>query len=141
MNEKVTNTAKNKAVLNKPLSFVILMLGITFGILNLQLVLGDEQHSVWMDALYGLLAFVGIFLSLFWVFDSKNTRVTDDYVEKGKRRIYWHEVTGSTSNDFSVVIMAGEKRVVVNYYAYRQPEKLIEAIRQYLSGSDSRKPE
>lgn len=138
MNEKVTDTAKNKAVLNKPLSFVILMLGITFGILNLQLVLGDEQQSLWMDALYGLLAFVGIFVSLFWVFDSRNTRVTGDYVEKGKRRIYWHEVTGSTSNDFSVVIMAGEKRVVVNYYAYRQPEKLMEVIKQHLSRS---KPE
>lgn len=138
MNEKVTDTAKNKAVLNKPLSFVILMLGITFGILNLQLVLGDEQQSLWMDALYGLLAFVGIFVSLFWVLDSKNTRVTDDYVEKGKRRIYWHEVTGSASNDFSVVIMAGEKRVVVNYYAYRHPENLIEVIKQHLSRS---KPE
>ncbi len=132
MSEKSSDMDKNYAILNKPLSFVILMLGMTFGVLNLQLVLGGEEQSIWMNALYGFLAFVGILVSLFWVFDSKNTRVTDEYVEKGKNRIHWREVTSSKSNDFSIVISAGEKRIVVNYYAYRDPEGLMKEIQSRL---------
>lgn len=136
MNEKSSDMDKNCAILNKPLSFVILMLGMTFGVLNLQLVLGGEEQSIWMNALYGFLAFVGIFVSLFWVFDSKNTRVTNEYVEKGRNRIHWHEVTSCKSNDFSIVISAGEKRIVVNYYAYRDPEGLMKEIQSRLAPKD-----
>lgn len=130
------NSTENSAILNKPLAFVILMLGMTFGVLNLQLVLGGEQHGMLMNILYGFLAFVGIFVSLFWVFDSKNTRITDEYVEKGKNRILWSEVTSSKSNDFSIVISTGEKRIVVNYYAYRDPEGLMKEIQSRLPVKD-----
>ncbi|CZF82589.1 hypothetical protein GCE9029_03318 [Grimontia celer] len=135
MSEKPSDMDKNHAILNKPLSFVILMLGMTFGVLNLQLVLGGEEQSLLMNLLYGFLAFVAIFVSLFWVFDSKNTRVTDEYVEKGKSRIYWHEVTHAKSNEFSIVISASKIRVVVNYYAYRNPEGLMKEIQSRLPNS------
>ncbi|CZF86498.1 hypothetical protein [Grimontia marina] len=89
-----------------------------------------------MNILYGFLAFVGIFVSLFWVFDSKNTRITDEYVEKGKNRILWSEVTSSKSNDFSIVISTREKRIVVNYYAYRNPEGLMQEIQSRLTNPE-----
>ncbi len=47
------NPQPNYAELNKALAFVILMLGVAFGIMNLQLAFSDEHQSIWLGALYG----------------------------------------------------------------------------------------
>lgn len=127
------NPQPNYAELNKALAFVILMLGVAFGIMNLQLAFSDEHQSIWLGALYGFLGFIGIFVAIFWVFDSYNTEVTANHVAKGKTQIRWEEVTDAKSNDFSMVILSGDTKVVINYYAYREPETLREKIPQLIA--------
>ncbi|OEE66697.1 hypothetical protein A1OO_13080 [Enterovibrio norvegicus FF-33] len=133
LDENISQNEENDALLNKPLSFVVVMVGIAFAVLNLQLVFGDEQNSRWLIVVYSLLAFIAIFVVMFWVFDSKNTVVNDQYVAKGKTKIYWHEVTNFKANDFSVVIQAGDKKAVINYYAYSNPEGLMARINHLLN--------
>ncbi|WP_211254241.1 hypothetical protein [Enterovibrio calviensis] len=137
MREKVANETKNVAVLNKPLSFVILMVGVAFAVFNLQLVFADEQISPLKALLYGVMAFIAIFVVLFWVFDSKNTVVNDTFISKGKTKIHWVDVTEWKSNDFSIVITAGAQKVVVNYYAYANPEDLMTTIKKLVKQSSA----
>ncbi|MEZ8140680.1 MULTISPECIES: hypothetical protein [Enterovibrio] len=133
MDENISQNEENDAVLNKPLSFVVVMVGVAFAVLNLQLVFGDGQTSLWQIVIYGLLAFIAIFVVMFWVFDSKNTVVNDQYVAKGKTKICWREVTAFKANDFSIVITAGDKKAVINYYAYSNPEGLMARINHLLN--------
>ncbi|WP_407333592.1 hypothetical protein [Enterovibrio sp. 27052020O] len=132
LHDKMGKEPKNEAVLNKPLSFVIVMVGIAFAVLNLQLVLGGDQTSLWQMMLYGALAFLSIFVVMFWVFDSKSTVVNEDFIAKGKTKIYWQDVTATKSNDFSIVITSGDKKAVINYYAYSNPEHLMARIHHLL---------
>ncbi|MDD1793294.1 hypothetical protein LRP50_09160 [Enterovibrio sp. ZSDZ42] len=135
LREKVTSETENVAVLNKPLSFVIVMVGVAFAVFNLQLVFADEHVSALKALLFGVMAFIAIFVVLFWAFDSKNTVVNDAFISKGKTKIHWTDVTDSKSNDFSIVITAGEKKVVVNYYAYSNPEDLMATIKKNVKRS------
>ncbi|WP_394209477.1 hypothetical protein [Enterovibrio calviensis] len=133
LDENISQNEENDAVLNKPLSFVVVMVGVAFAVLNLQLVFGDGQSSRWLIVVYSLLAFIAIFVVMFWVFDSKNTVVNDQYVAKGKTKICWREVTAFKANDFSIVITAGDKKAVINYYAYSNPEGLMARINHLLN--------
>lgn len=130
---KNVNEGSNYAELNKPLGFVVFMLGVGFAVLNLQAAQADDNSSLLLSILYGFLAFLAILVTAYWVIDAFQTEVTDSYIRKGKVIIPWETVTDATANEFSIVIKASGKSVMVNYYAYRRPEELSNTIRTILS--------
>ncbi|SKA56032.1 hypothetical protein [Enterovibrio nigricans] len=121
---------QNYAELNKPLALIILVLGLSFCILNIKLILSDEAHGVLMTLMYAVMAAVALFISVFWVFDSYRTKVTDSYIAKGEALIHWQDVVETKPSEFSVVIKSATDSVVVNYYAYSNPEMLIAKVQE-----------
>ncbi|MDD1779967.1 hypothetical protein LRP49_02040 [Enterovibrio sp. ZSDZ35] len=126
---------RNYAELNKPLALIILVLGCSFCFLNITLILSDEPHGVLMTLMYAIMAAVALFVTVFWVFDSYRTKVTDSYIAKGEALIHWQDVVETKPSEFSIVVKSATDSVVVNYYAYSDPEALIAKIQELVRRS------
>ncbi|KXF83408.1 hypothetical protein [Enterovibrio coralii] len=127
---KSPTESQNYAELNKPLALIILVLGISFCVLNIRLILSGEEHGVLLTVMYAVMAAVALFVTVFWVYDSYRTKVTDSYVAKGSALIHWQDVTEMKPSEFSVVIKSATDSVVINYYAYANPESLIAKVEE-----------
>lgn len=78
-------------------------------------------------------------LALYWkIYADANTTVDSSGVSRpslrGPRYIAWSEVTAlKVFNGVGYHVHAGTRKIVVTPYAYREPERVIEALHQYSS--------